>query len=95
MSIESSGADPISKLEPQTSQVEQIEALVTSLRMIAQPCARDATSYLHSQVADIKHDHRTNDGKPIVPIIEISGYPEPKQIEAPLTPALPPPDHKH
>ena len=38
-------------------------------------------------MADIKHDHRTADGELIRPIIEIAGYPAPKEI-APPTPAL-------
>ena len=58
--------------------------------------ATKAAPFFHPQLADVKHDHRKEDGKPIVPIIEITGYPEPKQIEqsAP-TPALPLAKGKH
>src|SRR6516225_9007858 len=43
--------------------------------------ATKAAPFFHPQLADVTHDHRREDGKPIVPIIEITGYPEAKQIE--------------
>jgi hypothetical protein len=62
-------------------------ALLDQVRAFAQRCARGAASFIHPQLADIKHDHRTADGELIRPIIEIAGYPAPKEI-APPTPAL-------
>jgi hypothetical protein len=44
---------------------------------------REMPHHFDPQLADVKHDHRREDGKPIVPIIEITGYPGPKEI-APL-----------
>jgi hypothetical protein len=49
----------------------------------AQRYARDAAVYFHPQLADIKHDHRRDDGKPIVPILEITGYPGPEALTFP------------
>src|SRR6516165_2297596 len=70
-----------------TPDLAQIAARLDYLRAFAQRCARDAASFIHPQLADIKHDHRTADGELIKPIIEIIGYPGPKEI-APPTPAL-------
>ena len=70
-----------------TPDLVQIAARLDHLRAFAQRCARDAASFIHPQLADIKHDHRTADGELIRPIIEIAGYPAPKEI-APPTPAL-------
>jgi hypothetical protein len=60
----------------------------------AQRYARDAAPFFHPQLADIKHDHRSADGKGIRPVIEITGYPGSKEIAPPTRPALPPPDDK-
>jgi hypothetical protein len=59
----------------------------------AQRYARDAAPFFHPQLADIKHDHRSA-GTAIRPVIEITGYPGPKEIAPPTRPALPPPDDK-
>jgi hypothetical protein len=56
----------------------------------SQRYASMAAPYFHPQLSDIKHDHRSQDGKAIRPVIEITGYPGPKEI-APPTPALPGP----
>ena len=77
-----------------TPDLVQIAARLDHLRAFAQRCARDAASFIHPQLADIKHDHRTADGELIKPIIEIIGYPGPKEI-APPTPALPLAKGKH
>jgi hypothetical protein len=37
--------------------------------------ASDAASFIHPQLADIKHDHCRDDGKLIKSMIEITGYP--------------------
>ena len=39
------------------------------LRMIAQHCARDGAPFFHPQLADIKHDHRSENGKTIRPTL--------------------------
>ena len=39
------------------------------LRMIAQHFARDGAPFFHPQLADIKHDHRSEDGKTIRPTL--------------------------
>jgi hypothetical protein len=36
------------------AQIERIEAQIAQLRLIAQRCARDAASFIHPQLADIK-----------------------------------------
>jgi hypothetical protein len=41
--------------------------------MIAQRCARDAASFIHPLLADIKHNYRTADGKLIMPVIFAMG----------------------
>jgi hypothetical protein len=60
----------------------------------AQRYASMAAPYFHPQLADIKHDHRSQDGKMIRPVIEITGYPARKEISPPMRLALPPPDDK-
>jgi hypothetical protein len=64
------------------------------LRIISHRMAARAAPFFHPQLADIKHDHRSEDGKTIRPVIEITGYPGPKEI-APPTAALPPAETKH
>ena len=68
-------------------RLEAVEARIDQLLAFAQRCARDAAGFLHPQLAAIKHEHRGADGELIKPVIEITGYPEPK----PSAPALPPP----
>jgi hypothetical protein len=63
-------------------------ALLDQVRAFAQRYARDAASFIHPQLAVIKHDHRTADGELIRPIIEITGYPAALKEIAPPTPAL-------
>jgi hypothetical protein len=55
--------------------IERIEALLDQVRAFAQRCARDAASFIHPQLADMMHDHCSEDGKLIRPVIEITGYP--------------------
>ena len=78
-----------------TPDLVQIAARLDHLRAFAQRCARDAASFIHRQLADIKHDHRTADGELIKPIIEITGYPAALKEIAPPTPALPLAKGKH
>ena len=78
-----------------TPDLVQIAARLDHLRAFAQRCARDAASFIHPQLADIKHDHRTADGELIKPIIEITGYPAALKEIAPPTPALPLAKGKH
>jgi hypothetical protein len=61
--------------------------------MLAQVADR-AAKYLHAPQMAIKHEHTMVDGKPVRPVIEITGYPATKEI-APPTPALPPADTEH
>jgi hypothetical protein len=77
-------------LGPETQQIVQVVAVVSlrdQVRAFAQRCARDAASFIHPQLADIKHDHRTADGELIRPIIEIT-YPAALNEIAPPMPAL-------
>ena len=60
------------------TKIERIELLFAQLRMIARRCARDVASFMIIAA-------RT--AKLIRTIIEITGYPAPKEI-APPTPAL-------
>ena len=53
------------------------------------PAQRSRCRDIHSQLAQVKHDHRTEKGKLIRPVIEITGNPGPKGI-APPTQALAP-----
>jgi hypothetical protein len=59
------------------SDVDAIVALLDQVCAVAQRCARDAASFIHPQLAQVKHDHRGDDGEPIRPVIEITGYPAP------------------
>ena len=77
-----------------TPDLVQIAARLDLLRAFAQRCARDAASFI-PQLADIKHDHRTPDGKLIRPVIEITGYPEALKEIAPPIPPLTPAKGKH
>src|SRR6516225_8379845 len=45
------------------AQIERIEAQIAQPRLIARRCARDAASFIHPQLADIKRDHCRDDGK--------------------------------
>jgi hypothetical protein len=48
----------------------------------------DAASFIHPQLSDVKYDHRTENGKLIRPVIEITGYPAALKEIAPPTPAF-------
>jgi hypothetical protein len=51
----------------------------------AQRYARDVAPFFHPQLAAVKHDHRTQDGQVIRPVIVIEGYPtEPLALPAPV-----------
>jgi hypothetical protein len=39
------------------------------------PAQRSRCRDIHSQLAQVKHDHRSEDGRTIRPVIEIIGYP--------------------
>jgi hypothetical protein len=54
---------------------------------ITSPSLEFRRPFFHPHLADIKHDHRTENGKLIGPVIEITGYPGLKEIASP-TPAL-------
>jgi hypothetical protein len=71
-------------LDPLSERIAGIEARCERILAFGQRCARDAAPFLHPQLQAIKHEHRGTDGELIRPIIEITGYPEPK-------PALPAP----
>jgi hypothetical protein len=62
---------------------------IVQLRAISHQMAARAAPFFHPQLADVRHDHRTEDGKTIRPIIEITGYPTALKEIAPPTPALP------
>jgi hypothetical protein len=66
---------------------ETLEKIV-QLRAISHQMAARAAPFFHPQLADVKHDHRTADGKLIRPVIEITGYPAALKEIAPPTPAL-------
>jgi hypothetical protein len=84
----------------QTSGVESERLLskIVEMRIISHQLAARAAPFFHPQLADIKHDPRSQDGKTIRPVIEITGYPASREI-APPPPALPAPvktsDMKH
>jgi hypothetical protein len=40
-----------------TPEIDRIEARLHQVRAFAQRCARDATSFIHTQLAQVKHDH--------------------------------------
>jgi hypothetical protein len=84
--------DQIQGLIDRLAEVSGAESV--QLRAISHQMAARAAPFFHPQLADIKHDHRSVDGKTIRPVIEITGYPGTKEI-APPTPALPPTDTKH
>jgi hypothetical protein len=63
-------------------------AKIVQLRTISHQMAARAAPFFHPQLADIKHDHRREDGELIRPIIEITGYPAALKEIGPLTPAL-------
>jgi hypothetical protein len=58
------------------------------VRAFAQRCTRDAVTFIHPQLAQVKHDHRTENGKLISPVIEITGYPAALKEIAPPTQAF-------
>jgi hypothetical protein len=64
---------PSVAIDGHTPSVAQIEPLLAQLRMIAQRCARDAATFIHPQLAQVKRDHRREDGELIKPVIEITG----------------------
>jgi hypothetical protein len=59
-----------------------------NLRDRAHRYARDVAPYFHPQLAAVKHDHCTADGKPLRPILVIEGYPA--DLNAPTEDAPPP-----
>ena len=64
-------------------------AKIVQLRAISHQMAARAAPFFHPQLADVNHDHRTENGKLIRPIIEITGYPAALKEIAPPPPALP------
>jgi hypothetical protein len=56
-------------------------------RVLLAQVADRAARYLHSPQMAIKHEHTMVDGKPIRPVIEITGYPAPAAEPAPALPA--------
>ena len=70
-------------------------AKIVQLRAISHQMAARAAPFFHPQLADIKHGHRSENGEPIRPIIEITGYPAALKEIAPPTPALALANGKH
>jgi hypothetical protein len=75
--------------------VAAIELRLDQVKAFAQRCARDAATFLHPQLAAVKHEHRGADGELIRPVIEITGYPAALKEIAPPPPALPLAKGKH
>jgi hypothetical protein len=80
-----------------TSDAELADTLakIVQLRVVSHQMAARAAPFFHPQLADIKHGHRSENGEPIRPIIEITGYPAALKEIAPPTPALPLAKGKH
>jgi hypothetical protein len=73
--------------DPTPENVAAVAQLIAARAVLSQ-CADRAAKYLHAPQMAIKHKHTMIDGKPVRPVIEISGHPMPP------TPALPPADTK-
>jgi hypothetical protein len=58
------------------------------LRDRSQRYAAQAAPFFHPGLAAIRHDHRSENGELIRPVIEITGYPAAMKEIAPPTPAL-------
>src|SRR5262245_2526331 len=63
---------------PNAPQGEEAQALMSEMwqfRDAAQRYARAAAPYVHPRLAAVSHQHRTEDGSIVRPILVIEGYP--------------------
>jgi hypothetical protein len=81
------------ELEPTAENLAIVTRFIEMSAVLSQVADR-AAKYLHAPQMAIKHEHTLVDGKPVRPVLEITGYPATKEV-APPTPALPPAGTKH
>jgi hypothetical protein len=72
--------------DPTPANLEVIANVIRARSVLSQVADR-AAKYLHAPQMAIKHEHTMVDGKPIRPVIEITGYPAPAAEQAPALPA--------
>jgi hypothetical protein len=72
----------LEQIAEQFQTVGETTSEIGARALLAQVADR-AAKYLHSPQMAIKHEHTQVDGKPIRPVIEITGYPAP--VPAPDT----------
>jgi len=63
---------------PNTPQGEEAQAIMQEIlkfRDVAQRYASAAAPYVHPRLAAIQHDHRSEDGSAIRPVLIITGHP--------------------
>lgn len=76
--------------DPTPANLEVIANVIRARSVLSQVADR-AAKYLHAPQMAIKHEHTMSDGKPIRPVIEITGYPAPAAVPAPAPGPLPAP----
>jgi hypothetical protein len=74
--------------DPTPANLEVIANVIRARSVLSQVADR-AAKYLHAPQMAIKHEHTMSDGKPIRPVIEITGYPAPAP-PLPAPPGIPP-----
>jgi hypothetical protein len=65
--------------DPTPANLEVIQNVIAARAVLSQVADR-AAKYLHAPQMAIKHEHTQVDGKPIRPVIEITGYPAPVPV---------------
>jgi hypothetical protein len=76
----------LDQIAEQFQAIGETTAEIGARTLLAQVADR-AAKYLHAPQMAIRHEHTMVDGKPIRPVIEITGYPAPVAEQVPALPA--------
>jgi hypothetical protein len=75
--------------DPTQANLDVVQNVIAARAVLSQVADR-AAKYLHAPQMAVKHEHTMVDGKPVRPVIEITGYPAPV-VPVPAPAPLPAP----